>query len=176
MGIVGVPNKALRGHISAVCSPLIDSERPCSAQFPLRAMSCAARCSLRRRACGKLGEAVSAQLLRFVKASLSAHTTSDPVWVPLHQSINQLQDLRDRYENLFQAPQGDAMLLFMWQDDIIGVARFIDACLERMSTSAGPLVGTRHLISPELAGKDVMILLLLQSITQKAEGAPRWCQ
>ena len=52
-----------------------------------------------------------------------------------------LQDLRDRYENLFQAPQGDAMLLFMWQDDIIGVARFIDACLERMSTSAGPPVG-----------------------------------
>ena len=24
-----------------------------------------------------------------------------------------LQDLRDRYENLFQAPQGDAMILFM---------------------------------------------------------------
>ena len=52
-----------------------------------------------------------------------------------------LQDLRDRYENLFQAPQGDAMILFMWQDDIIGVARFIDACLERVYTSAGPLVG-----------------------------------
>ena len=39
-----------------------------------------------------------------------------------------LQDLRDRYENLFQAPQGDAMILFMRQDDIIGVAQFIDAC------------------------------------------------
>ena len=33
-----------------------------------------------------------------------------------------LQDLRDRYENLFQAPQGDAMMLFMCQDDVIGVA------------------------------------------------------
>ena len=44
-------------------------------------------------------------------------------------------------ENLFQAPQGDAMILFMWQDDIIGVARFIDACSERMSTSAGPPMG-----------------------------------
>ena len=57
-----------------------------------------------------------------------------------------LQNLRDRYENLFQAPQGDAMInlmniLFIWQDDIIGVARFIDACLERVSTSAGPPVG-----------------------------------
>ena len=45
-----------------------------------------------------------------------------------------LQDLRDRYEKLFQAPQGYAMNLFMWQDDIIGVARFIDACLERVYT------------------------------------------
>ena len=51
-----------------------------------------------------------------------------------------LQDLRDRYENLFQAPQGDAMIHFMWQDCIIGVARFIDACLERVYTSDGPPV------------------------------------
>ena len=36
-----------------------------------------------------------------------------------------LQDLRDRNKNLFQAPHGDAMILFMRQDDIIGVARFI---------------------------------------------------
>ena len=33
------------------------------------------------------------------------------------------QDLRDRYEDLEQAPQGDTMILFMWEDDIIGVAR-----------------------------------------------------
>ena len=33
------------------------------------------------------------------------------------------------------------MILFMWQDDIIGVARFVDACLERVSASAGPPVG-----------------------------------
>ena len=52
-----------------------------------------------------------------------------------------LQDLRDRYENLFQAPRGDAMILFMWQDDIIGVARFMDACLERLYASAGPPTG-----------------------------------
>ena len=31
-----------------------------------------------------------------------------------------------------------AMIPFVWQDDIIGVARFIDACLEREYTSAGP--------------------------------------
>ena len=47
-----------------------------------------------------------------------------------------LQNLHDRYENLFQAHQVNAVILFMWQDDIIGVARepdrFIDACLERV--------------------------------------------
>ena len=52
-----------------------------------------------------------------------------------------LQDLRDRYGNLFQTPQGDAMIPFMRQDDIIGVARFIDACLKIVYTSAGPPVG-----------------------------------
>ena len=52
-----------------------------------------------------------------------------------------LQDLRDGYENLVQAPEGDAMILFMWQDDIIGVARYIDACSERVYTSAGHPVG-----------------------------------
>ena len=39
-----------------------------------------------------------------------------------------LQDLQNRYENSFQAPQGHAMILFMWQDNILGVARFVDAC------------------------------------------------
>ena len=28
--------------------------------------------------------------------------------------------------------QTDAMVLFMWQDDMIGVVRFIDECLERI--------------------------------------------
>ena len=73
------------------------------------------------------------------------------------------QDLRDRYENLFQAPQGDAIILFMWQDDIIGVACFIDACLERLYISAQLALpwGARHLISPKLAGKYVMIFLFV---------------
>ena len=48
-----------------------------------------------------------------------------------------LQDLRDRYENLLQAPQGDAIVPFMWQDDSVGVARIFDECLERVSTSQG---------------------------------------
>ena len=52
-----------------------------------------------------------------------------------------LQDLRDTNKNLFRAPHGDAMILLMWQDDIIDVARSIDMCLERGYTSAGPLMG-----------------------------------
>ena len=49
------------------------------------------------------------------------------------------------------------VMLFMWQDDIIGVARCIDACLKRVYTSAGLPWGTRHLISPESAGKLFLI-------------------
>jgi hypothetical protein len=46
------------------------------------------------------------------------------------------------------------MILFMWQDDIIDVARFVDACLERVNTSVADDQlalprGTRHLISPK---------------------------
>ena len=37
--------------------------------------------------------------------------------------------------------KGDAMILLMWQDDVVGVARYIDACLERVHTLAGPTVG-----------------------------------
>ena len=62
-----------------------------------------------------------------------------------------LQDLRDKRPHLFDGAQTNAMVLFMWQDDITGVVRFIDECLERSST---------HLISPEMAGKDVMNLSL----------------
>ena len=32
----------------------------------------------------------------------------------------------------FDGAQTDAMVLFMWQDDMIGVVRFIDECLERI--------------------------------------------
>ena len=43
-----------------------------------------------------------------------------------------LQDLRDKRPHLFQGAPADAMVLFMWQDDMIGVVRFIDECLERI--------------------------------------------
>ena len=33
------------------------------------------------------------------------------------------------------------MILSMWQGDIVGVARSVDACLERAYTSAGPREG-----------------------------------
>lgn len=43
-----------------------------------------------------------------------------------------LQDLRDYCPHLSEGARADAMVLFMWQDDIIGVLRFVDACLERI--------------------------------------------
>ena len=42
------------------------------------------------------------------------------------------------------------MILFMRQDDIIGVALFIDACLERVYTSAGPPVGDQASDQPRV--------------------------
>ena len=50
--------------------------------------------------------------------------------------------MRETYENLLQAPEGDAMILFMWHDDINDVARYISGMLrDRVYTSAGPPVG-----------------------------------
>jgi hypothetical protein len=63
------------------------------------------------------------------------------------------------------------MILFMWQNDIVGVAQFIDACWERMYTSAGPPMGARHLISPDLAGKDAMNLLFFTTCGNGASAA-----
>jgi hypothetical protein len=67
-----------------------------------------------------------------------------------------LRDFGGRYEHLFQAPQSDAMILFIGQNDISGVAQFVDTCLEREYTSAGHglAVGHQVLISPKMAGKD----------------------
>ena len=46
-----------------------------------------------------------------------------------------LQCLRDTYPHLFT---GDpTMRQFMWQADLVGVAKFVDACLE-MVYAAGP--------------------------------------
>ena len=78
-----------------------------------------------------------------------------------------LQGLRDKYENLFQAPQGGAMILFMWQDDMTGFAHFIDACLERVYTSAGPPVG--YQVSDQPRGNDVFIPPLGSSCTATCE-------
>ena len=69
------------------------------------------------------------------------------------------QDLRDKHPHLFEGTQADAMVLFMRQDDIIGVLRFIDACLERILYTSD---------SPEMAGKDVMNLSLSIILDQPA--------
>lgn len=49
-----------------------------------------------------------------------------------------LQSVRHRYRRLFTGIP--TMRLFMWQDDLVGVAKFIDECLE-IVYSAGPLNG-----------------------------------
>ena len=43
-----------------------------------------------------------------------------------------VQDLRHKRPHLFEVIHADAMILFMLQNDMIGVVRFIDECLERI--------------------------------------------
>ena len=43
-----------------------------------------------------------------------------------------LQDLRDKRRHLFEGAQIEVMVSFTWQDDMIGVVRFIDEYLERI--------------------------------------------
>ena len=52
----------------------------------------------------------------------------------------EVQCFREQWPLLFQGPQ--TMLAFMWQDDLIGVANFIDACLRKMTG-----LRVKHLIS-----------------------------
>ena len=44
------------------------------------------------------------------------------------------QDLRDNRPHFFEGTRADAMVLFMWQDDMVGVVQFFDECpsIERM--------------------------------------------
>ena len=70
-----------------------------------------------------------------------------------------LQELRDRYENLPQAPQPDAIFLFMrchyWCCSI-----YIHMFRKRVHI-CWPPVGGQASKSPELTGKHLVILLLL---------------
>ena len=43
-----------------------------------------------------------------------------------------LQDLHDKRPHLFASGQAGAMLVFLWQADIVGIVRFVDKCLERV--------------------------------------------
>ena len=48
-----------------------------------------------------------------------------------------LQDIRDKHQGLF-GEHAATMLQFMWQDDIHGVAIFIQACLDRCYAGPDP--------------------------------------
>ncbi len=65
-----------------------------------------------------------------------------------------LQSLRDTFQHHFV---GDpTMWQLMWQDDLVGVTYFVDACLEVLYAAGSSCGRAMHLISPEVAGKDVI--------------------
>ena len=61
----------------------------------------------------------------------------------------ELQCFRIQWAHLFQGPE--TMQAFMWQDDKIGVANFINACLQKMTPCEGQTSD-----QPGVAGRDVI--------------------
>ena len=61
----------------------------------------------------------------------------------------ELRCFREQWPHLSEGPQ--TMLAFMWQDDLIGVAKFVNACLQKMNRSEGQTSD-----QPGVAGRDVM--------------------
>ncbi len=57
---------------------------------------------------------------------------------------------RQKWSHLFERPE--TMQEFMWQDDLIGVAKFINACLHRMDPSFEGQTSDQ----PGVAGRDVI--------------------
>ena len=68
-----------------------------------------------------------------------------------------MQHVRHEYAELCEGPQGTAKILLMRQDNLIGIALFINACFKSgiYQCLLSLQLGARHLISPELARRDV---------------------
>ena len=60
----------------------------------------------------------------------------------LRHRIAVFKKIRAQWSHLFQGPK--TMQAFMWPDDLIGVARFVNRCLNKVNP---PLLGGQHLIS-----------------------------
>ncbi len=66
-----------------------------------------------------------------------------------------LQDLRDEYASLFS--EACTMKEFLWQDDLVSVAKIIHACLDKMfSCVAGLSNDSQTSDQPDVAGRDVI--------------------
>ena len=63
----------------------------------------------------------------------------------------ELQDVRAQWPHLFEGPE--TMKAFLWQDDLIGVARFVNMCLKKMNP---PVLGGSASDQPGVAGRDVI--------------------
>ena len=73
-----------------------------------------------------------------------------------HDTIpkQQLQGLRDEYASLFS--DVCTMKQFLWQDNLVSVAKFIHACLDKMfSCETGLSNDSQASDQPDVAGRDV---------------------
>ena len=72
----------------------------------------------------------------------------------LNSENAEMQPSWDRWLPLFEGP--DFMQDIMWQDDLSGVAKCVNVCLDNLSFSGGPSIGIRTSDQPGVAGKDVI--------------------
>ena len=63
---------------------------------------------------------------------------------------SELLCFREHWSHLFEGPQ--TMQAFMWQEDLIGVAKFVTACLRKMNPSYEGQTSDQ----PGVAGRDVI--------------------
>ncbi len=72
--------------------------------------------------------------LRFPDLTGFANFAGQVHWVmrgTLSLSVQSLLCFREQWSHLFEGPQ--TMQAFMWQEDLIGIVRFVNACLHKMS-------------------------------------------
>ena len=62
----------------------------------------------------------------------------------------ELQGFREQWSHLFEGPQ--TMQAFMWQGDLIGVAKFVTACVKKLN----PSLQGQASHQPGVAGRDVI--------------------
>jgi len=65
-----------------------------------------------------------------------------------------MQPFWNKWLHLFEGP--DFLQDIVWQDDLSGVAKIVNVCLDKAYSSGGPSIGNRTSDQPGVAGREVI--------------------